>query len=444
MLNPIASRFAVAVVLAIVALTPNAAIGADSTLVTKARVCPRADIPDRMYGCKIQGSHDGSAWTDLTAGLVAPFPAANAWTDIPITLNTTTAWEYLRWIGGAGSYGNIAELEFYNGATRIEGVKFGTPGSWANAPATNDPRLEFRNAFDGDFATYFDAPMADFAFAGLKIGPHTSRRVREARVRPRQDQAARMIGSTIQGSHDNGIYVDLASITTAPVADGTYTIVPIASTADWEFLRWRGAAGSYGNIADLKFFNAGGEITGIGFGTPGEYDDLDPTTTRTFDKALDDDVTSFFDAPVGAAPGPYVGIEVTGGPLDSVGVAPAITSTAPTTAVVGVLYTYTIATTGTPAPTLTVGGNPSWLTLSGNVLSGTPTALDVGTTGTITVTANGTAPDDTEVFTISVTDTVLPPPVATRSGPKRGCGLGSGFAIILLGLGLGLTGRRRH
>nr|MBA3685014.1 hypothetical protein [Planctomycetota bacterium] len=137
-------------------------IGAESTLVTKARVAPRADIIERMYGSVIQGSHDGSAWVDLSDPLI-PYPAANVWTDIPVTKNGSVSWEYLRWLGGVGSHGNIAELEFYNGATKILGTKFGTAGSWANPPATNDPRLEFRSAFDGDFATYFDAPIADYA-----------------------------------------------------------------------------------------------------------------------------------------------------------------------------------------------------------------------------------------------------------------------------------------
>lgn len=83
------------------------------------------------------------------------------------------------------------------------------------------------------------------------------------------------------------------------------------------------------------------------------------------------------------------------------GVAPVITSTAPTTAFVGQLYTYTITATG--SPTFSVAGNPAWLTLAGNVLSGTPAAGDIGTAGPITITAtNGTAPDDTEVFSITV------------------------------------------
>ncbi|MBA3685989.1 MAG: hypothetical protein H0W72_12240, partial [Planctomycetes bacterium] len=288
-----------------------------------------------------------------------------------------------------------------------------------------------------------DAPIADYAFVGMKVGaPTGGRRIRRAEIRPRHDQPDRMIGSAIQGSHDNGVYVDLATISSSPVADGTYTVIPIASTEDWQFLRWRGAGGSYGNIADLKFFNAGGEVTGIAFGTPGEYDDGDATTDRSFAAAFDNTASTFSDLPVGAAPGPYVGIEVTGGPADSVGTAPVITSTAPTAAVVGQLYSYTIVATGSPAPTFGVSGNPGWLTLSGSVLSGTPTA--VGATGMITVTAsNGTSPDDSEAFVIAVTATALPPAGVVTSGGK-GCGLGGGIAVLVIGLSLGFVGRRER
>lgn len=83
--------------------------------------------------------------------------------------------------------------------------------------------------------------------------------------------------------------------------------------------------------------------------------------------------------------------------------APDITSTPPPTATVGVQYTYTIAATGTPPPTFSVSGNPAWLQLAGNVLSGTPNMVDAGPTAPITVTAmNGVTPDDTQTFTVTV------------------------------------------
>ena len=69
--------------------------------------------------------------------------------------------------------------------------------------------------------------------------------------------------------------------------------------------------------------------------------------------------------------------------------APLFTSTFPTTAIVGTAYSYTITVTGNPVPSLSVTDLPSWLTFDGvDLISGTPTAGDVGTTGAITVTAS--------------------------------------------------------
>jgi len=94
--------------------------------------------------------------------------------------------------------------------------------------------------------------------------------------------------------------------------------------------------------------------------------------------------------------------------------APAITSTPPTTASVGSLYVYEIVATGSPAPALSVSGAPAWLALSGNVLSGTPSAP--GSTGQITITATNAAGSAQQSFAI----TVVQPPSITILRPLAG------------------------
>ena len=87
----------------------------------------------------------------------------------------------------------------------------------------------------------------------------------------------------------------------------------------------------------------------------------------------------------------------------TVNLAPAITSSPPTTATAGQLYTHNLTADGYPTPAFGISGNPAWLTLAGSWLSGTPSASDIGTTGQITITAsNGVNPDDTIQFTITV------------------------------------------
>lgn len=114
------------------------------------------------------------------------------------------------------------------------------------------------------------------------------------------------------------------------------------------------------------------------------------------------------------------------------GVAPLITSTPVTTALASVNYTYNLAATGNPAPTFSVSGNPAWLTLTGSTLSGTPSLADIGTTGTITVTAtNGQAPDDTQQFQITVS--AIAPTIT--STPPTSVTVGSNFSYAITATG---------
>lgn len=80
--------------------------------------------------------------------------------------------------------------------------------------------------------------------------------------------------------------------------------------------------------------------------------------------------------------------------------APKITSAPPSQAIVGQTNTYVLRADGWPTPTFSVSKQPSWLTLTGNTLSGVPTAL--GNTGPITVTATNSLGSDTQTFAISV------------------------------------------
>lgn len=84
---------------------------------------------------------------------------------------------------------------------------------------------------------------------------------------------------------------------------------------------------------------------------------------------------------------------------------PQITSTALDTGIAGSVYTYNIRATGTPAPTYTVSGNPSWLTLVDSTLSGIPTSS--GLIGPVTIIAKNSASFDIQTFYIHVTNPAL-------------------------------------
>jgi hypothetical protein len=82
---------------------------------------------------------------------------------------------------------------------------------------------------------------------------------------------------------------------------------------------------------------------------------------------------------------------------------------------VGVVYSFTYTSTGSPTFSVTAGNLPPGLSLSSaGVISGTPTT--VGTfAGTVTAT-NGNAPDATQNFSITIS-AVGPPPGHTVSVP---------------------------
>jgi len=117
------------------------------------------------------------------------------------------------------------------------------------------------------------------------------------------------------------------------------------------------------------------------------------------------------------------------------GTAPAITSTAVTTATVGTLYTYTFTMTGAPAPTisLTTGTLPAWLTLTGNTLSGTPPTGSAGTYGPFTFTAtNGVAPDATQSFSIVVSNASSGGGGGGGGDDDSGCSTGENNSLWML------------
>jgi hypothetical protein len=85
------------------------------------------------------------------------------------------------------------------------------------------------------------------------------------------------------------------------------------------------------------------------------------------------------------------------------GIPPAFISSPPIVVTVGQPYQYLIAVTAAPVPALSLTSAPSWLSLTGNVLSGTPSNADYGLTAPITLTAsNGWPPSAVQTFQIDV------------------------------------------
>jgi hypothetical protein len=86
---------------------------------------------------------------------------------VPVNLGT---YRYLRYRAPNGSFGNVAEIEFYRGGVELTGDDYGTPGSWYNHGNTYD------KVFDGNPNTFFDAPTADGAYVGFSVKMETARK----------------------------------------------------------------------------------------------------------------------------------------------------------------------------------------------------------------------------------------------------------------------------
>ena len=129
------------------------------------------------------------------------------------------------------------------------------------------------------------------------------------RYYPRAGFSERMVGGVFEGTNGNpvsGTYVPIYTITTNPPP--TWSDVSI-DLGNFRYLRYRGPNRSYANVAEIEFYRKGVKVTGAGYGTPRSWNG----TGATFDKALDANVNTFFDAQTGE--GNFVGID-TASPLN--------------------------------------------------------------------------------------------------------------------------------
>ncbi|MES4792702.1 MAG: hypothetical protein C4321_06665, partial [Chloroflexota bacterium] len=91
-------------------------------------------------------------------------PAEGRWTELIVPANRVRAWRYVKYMARNDVAGDVAELEFYAGARKLNGNPFGTAGS-------NDKDQNSRLAFDGDTSTFFRGSGVFQQYVGLDLGP---------------------------------------------------------------------------------------------------------------------------------------------------------------------------------------------------------------------------------------------------------------------------------
>jgi hypothetical protein len=145
-----------------VAITANySAVSATDEI----RYYPRAGATAKMIGGVFEGTNGDPVTGPYTAiHTITTNPPVN-WTTVNVSLGN---YRYLRYLGPNGSYGNVAEIEFYRAGVKLTGMGFGTAGSWNNVGNT------FAKALDGNVQTYFDGPVSDGNYVGIDAGNDAS------------------------------------------------------------------------------------------------------------------------------------------------------------------------------------------------------------------------------------------------------------------------------
>jgi len=207
--------------------------------VTLLRYLPRPGYESRMVGGVFSGSNDGANYTTLYTIPSAP----TSWVDVPLA--NAASYRYLRYQGPAGSYGDIAEMQFfYTGSNppALGGTRFGASPAYAAG-------REFDKASDGDRATFYDYSQASGGYAGFDFG--TAKSVGAVQFFPRPEFESRLVGGIFQGSNDQANWTPLFTITGTALAGH---VIEIKSPTAYRYVRYLGPAGSYSNIAEMTLF----------------------------------------------------------------------------------------------------------------------------------------------------------------------------------------------
>ena len=109
-------------------------------------------------------------------------PPPGQWSEMLVS--DTNAYRYLRYYstntGSWESYGNVAEIEFYDKAgNKLSGTPFGNGPAWGGGNST------FDKAFDGDVNTFFDYAYPHFGFTGIDLGAGNAKAIGKVRYWPR-------------------------------------------------------------------------------------------------------------------------------------------------------------------------------------------------------------------------------------------------------------------
>ena len=131
-------------------------------VVDHVRLRPALGAAAALVGGKIVGSNQSAmnGFVDLVS--VSTVASDAEWVDLSIA--NATAYRYVKYYGPPGSYGAVAEVEFYAGAVRLGGQGFGTA---VDPGGVGSP---FQNALDGNLDTAFLGTLPNDNYVGVDLG----------------------------------------------------------------------------------------------------------------------------------------------------------------------------------------------------------------------------------------------------------------------------------
>jgi hypothetical protein len=219
--------------------------------INKINYAPRSGWASRMVGGIFQGSNDPNFVSGVVnLATISSTPATGSYTSISIS--NTNGFQYVRYLSPSGSYGDVAELQFFGtAATNLHpkrtGTVIGTAGSYQNDGNT------VAKAVDGNASTFFDGATANGNWVGLDLGSAQS--IGQISFTPRAGWASRMVGGIFQASNtanfSSGV-VNLYTVTSTPSASSTTVSVSVSGT--YRYVRYLSPNGSYGDVAEIAFF----------------------------------------------------------------------------------------------------------------------------------------------------------------------------------------------
>lgn len=221
--------------------------GTEATVATW-KYAPRPGWVWRMNGTQLRGSNSPDFLNDYDVLYTVPDnPAEGEFTSAAI--NSSTAYRYIYWFGGAYSYANIAEFALFDAANDpLVGTSIGFEGG---SPYCGD--CTYDRALDGDLNNYVEGPQS-IGYVGYDYGAGNKISLTGWKYAPRAGWAWRLNGTELRGSNDPDYlnnYTVLSTISSDP-QEGTMTAATISDPTPYRYVYWSGRPDSYGNISELE------------------------------------------------------------------------------------------------------------------------------------------------------------------------------------------------